>query len=785
MLKTNGRNVVSKDEIIFKEGDALTQIGIVLSGKVVMQGENIRLVKSNGSYLALNSLESQVYSATYTVLEDAVIYALPVQGEASIRNIIAKNADYRAIMVSSQFKTAVELYRIKSSYLERAERLCSFLQRSYEEYKGICAAYNVPATGIEELEQLQPYEDTLGVNEHKIKYYEEAAKIPLSANKEYFSYSEKMAFFQVSEIMELVTSLLEDCAELVEYINTLLGVMCLRPRNNLFDHICDKAHIIKEKNDIPEEIHMLLSGIVDEFVFQHKELESQTVNAPIYNMDLMKRKMEGLVSEKAVVDERSQEEREADLKRDMESLKGSIDQILKFASSFNDEDGFKLKRNVDFLVKAPDRMSVDDDVKKAKKTITPLVFKLYLCCYRKIKEGLIHPPKAVELFMNFGMLDERLLDEEHLRFLCSVEPEENKGPCKVVTMMEWLDMIHDGKRDPSKSEFDEDYVENLRSLKKQGEITEKEQKVLLNDMNRRVEYEIMNMQMSNSRTIYGQPSSYMPILYKDAIFGYLDKILVTKKKINESVERLVKLDYSVFYREVIYSNTACKITNETVLKNVYPDVILFPLFGTNASMWQEVGSKNKGTPGRCAFHHKMKNQRRQGALPALHTVSGRLAQSPCVPVRGRTPPPSAHSLCAPVSYIPAEYSSQSQDCAPSGFSSESARPRLLPAAPHSGEKSLSTRGLPPCALLCPHVQNISECHTGSVSFHQRESALSPSAFHTRCTASPPAASAGYSPRKTPFSEALFPQKTAFRTHSQAPRGTGCSSMPRPRKEAAA
>ena len=33
-------------------------------------------------------------------------------------------------------------------------------------------------------------------------------------------------------------------------------------------------------------------------------------------------------------------------------------------------------------------------------------------------------------------------------------------------------MIKEGKREPSKSEFDEDYVENLRSLKKQGEITE-------------------------------------------------------------------------------------------------------------------------------------------------------------------------------------------------------------------------------------------------------------------------------------------------------------------------
>lgn len=213
----------------------------------------------------------------------------------------------------------------------------------------------------------------------------------------------------------------------------------------------------------------------------------------------------------------------------------------------------------------------------------------------------MYPPKAVELFMNYGMLDERLLDEEHLRFLCGIEPDKNEGPCKVVTMMEWLDMIQAGKRDPSKSEFDEDYVENLRSLKKQGEITEKEQKALLQNMDKRVEYEVMNMQMSNTRTLYGQPSSYMPILYKEAIFGYLDKILVTKKKINESVQKLTQIDYSVFYREVIYSNTELKIINETVMRNVYPDVILFPLFGTNASMWQEIGGKNKGTPGRFCF----------------------------------------------------------------------------------------------------------------------------------------------------------------------------------------
>ncbi|MFG6324065.1 MAG: cyclic nucleotide-binding domain-containing protein [Lachnospiraceae bacterium] len=601
MLKVSGKNVVKKGEVIFGKGEEITQIGIILSGKVVVQGEYVKMIRSQGTYLALNGYSNQTYHATYTALDDSVIYALPTQGEQTIRNIISKNADYRAIMVSSQFRIAVEIYRLKSSLIERAERLCSFVQGSYTEYKNICKTFEVPAIGIEELEELQPYEDTQDINEYRIAYYEEAAKIPLSANKVYFSYREEMANFQVNEIIELSSALLEDCAEVTEYIKNLIEVVCLRPRNSLFDCICDTAQEIKEKDDIPNELIVLLNGIVEEMAFQYKEVKNQAESVFDFDAAHLKTRIDALNSGEAPVEEqKSQEEKEEDIKRDVASLKGSMEQILKFAT-LSDEDNETLRKNVNHLVEIPDRMSVEDDVKKAKKTITSLVFKLYLSCYRKIKEGLMHPPKAVELFMNYGMLDERLLDEEHLRFLCSIEPDKNEGPCKVVTMMEWLDMIHAGKRDPSKSEFDEDYVENLRSLKKQGEITEKEQKALLQNMDKRVEYEVMNMQMSNTRTLYGQPSSYMPILYKEAIFGYLDKILVTKKKINESVQKLTQIDYSVFYREVIYSNTELKIINETVMRNVYPDVILFPLFGTNASMWQEIGGKNKGTPGRFCF----------------------------------------------------------------------------------------------------------------------------------------------------------------------------------------
>lgn len=601
MLRENGKNTVRKGEVIFSKGEALNQVGVVLAGKVLMQNDYFRMVRAQGTYLALNSMDEEYFSATYTALEDSVIYAIPVEGEFTLRNIISKNIDFRAIMISSQFKIAVELYRIKASLFDRAERLYTFAKHSYEEYLRICRAFGVPAIELEALSELKPFEGAQDANEYRIAYYQEGAKIPLSANRGYFSYSEEMVSFQVNEIVGLVGSMHDDCVALTEYIRELMDTVCLKKGKNLYDFMCERAYEIKRRNELPIELHLLLGGIVDEVSFQYKELQKQGVALPELDVEQLNKQMESLATKNIIADEKkSKEEREAQIKKDVESLTGSMDQILKYAT-LSEKDNLTIKNNVEHLVRVPDRLSVEDDVKKAKKAIIPLFFKLYLSCYRKIKEGLIAPPKSVLLFMHYGFLDERLLDEEHLEFLCSIEPEQNKGLCKVYTMMEWLDLIYEGKREPSKSEFDEDYVEHLRALKKQGEITEKEQKVLLGDMYKRVEYEVMNMMTSNMRTVYGQPSSYMPILYKEAIFGYLDKILVTRKRINESIHSLLKVDYSVFYREVLYSNNDLKIINQTVLKNVYPDVILFPVYGSNASMWQEVGSKNKGTPGRFCF----------------------------------------------------------------------------------------------------------------------------------------------------------------------------------------
>ena len=71
--------------------------------------------------------------------------------------------------------------------------------------------------------------------------------------------------------------------------------MCLRSKNNLYERIYEKAYEMKEKADIPSEIHTLLHGIIDEMAFHHKELTSQSQDIPEFDLKLFQEKVNNLV----------------------------------------------------------------------------------------------------------------------------------------------------------------------------------------------------------------------------------------------------------------------------------------------------------------------------------------------------------------------------------------------------------------------------------------------------------------------------------------------------------
>ncbi len=284
----------------------------------------------------------------------------------------------------------------------------------------------------------------------------------------------------------------------------------------------------------------------------------------------------------------------------MGQLKGSLAQILKFAF-IEKEEQEEIVMAMNTFAMAKDRLSVQDDMRKIKKQITGHFYKVYQNCLFKWFENK-NVPLAVKLFLNYGYMDERLLDEDQILFLCErMNEKQGKLICPIYTMPEWLEAIYRGKKEPSRDSFEEDYRDTLRKQLRSGKITEKQEKEYLSDTRRKVIFEIENMLTSNNKIINGKLSTYVPVLYKDEIYGHLDRLYVTKKQLCDCILDLEKKDFTVFKREVMYTNPSIQIEREHVIKQVYPDVILTPVYGTASSMWQEITGKRRDTPGRFLF----------------------------------------------------------------------------------------------------------------------------------------------------------------------------------------
>ena len=168
-------------------------------------------------------------------------------------------------------------------------------------------------------------------------------------------------------------------------------------------------------------------------------------------------------------------------------------------------------------------------------------------------------------------------------------------------MPEWLFEIYENRKEPSRNSFEQDYRDWLREEKRTGQITEKQEKELLEDNIKKVKFEISNMFISNNKIVNGKLSTYVPVLYSDEIYGHLERLYVTKKQLCDSIVELEQKDFTIFQREVLYTNPELKIEKELVLKHVYPDVIFAPVYGTASSMWQEITGKKRDTPGRFIF----------------------------------------------------------------------------------------------------------------------------------------------------------------------------------------
>lgn len=603
--KVGGVNQFIKGDTILEKGTEATAVGLILKGRVRVQTEGVSVVVGAGQFIGLADLPDVMYQVDYVAETNCAIYIFQA-GELqwTVQNIMKANKEYAPLMVTTLSKYIRSLAAVYHKLEETAEEKYQFILDYYQKYQEIGAQLGIETEQVPMVDELTPVMHWNTIDEDAISYYTVCAALKQEVQKAYFGASHIIAVHHVMEQVELIRHLLEQCESDGQYLKNLAGPM-IRTEKNLYLATLHLAATAKRTNPSDKEAMELFDGLVDcineyeEILLENAGIDLQIDHESMENayFSLMSGGNEQTESTVDLTEEFALVE---DNFVSVEELQGSMRRILQFSQLPIDE-AEQFASLIEQFAALKDKFSVDDEVRQIRRSIMKLYYKLYLAVFLQDYQSEQQTPLEVDLFLRYGFIDENLLTEELLEELLSFDTYySGQGDCRVYDMKEWLTEIYEGRKMPSKSEFDMDYEEYLRDQKRIGAMSDEQIKQAAADRDGKLKYEVENMFRVNHRLLGGQASVFVPFLFTEGCTSSLLHSYLSKDKVGASTRRLRQIDYSVFYREVLYkaeeSETA--FAKEHIMEEVVPDVILLPGCGNTGVMWQELSGRRRNSKGR-------------------------------------------------------------------------------------------------------------------------------------------------------------------------------------------
>lgn len=597
-LNKNAMNQIPEGRSIFKEGEIANYVGLVLRGRVELSSRGSKVIAGAGTFIGIADFVKGRYQVTYRAVDNVIIYVFEVASFEDLKKAVSSNHDYGGLMVASQTRYIKELLRIREELEEESKVLLNFLHNTYKEVMTFSVRSGYPSQDISSLQDLAPFETVLNEKQEAIEYYSASSEISIDLYKAFYSDS-KVSVYAAKQQVEIINLLLGECAELTCHIVEIMSCLYSEEDSSLLRQIVSLIKNLSEDKNNKESISHLFDHCVDMI----NRIESTLKNNTDYDLNLNHQYLEdayyAIMSGDFAKNKEEQAKDEAvlDESKVMMELKDSLNRILRYSGESDDEMR-EFKDLLTEFVHLDDKSSTEDNARRIRRRISEAYFNLYekvfLAAYEKQETSIV-----IDLFLNFGFIDENLLTREQIMDLCQLQFDmQNAKPCRIFSMREWLTHIYEQKKDPSKSEFDLDYFDNLRERKRIEKLSDNEVTRLSQDRQQKLEYEIKNMLKYNNRVCSGRITTYVPFLYKEVFYSRIKKAFHSAKEINAAVNRLLSVDYSIFYRERIYSNMDKGIQKEYIMEEVFPDIILLPVCGSRAIMWQEITGRKRNTPGR-------------------------------------------------------------------------------------------------------------------------------------------------------------------------------------------
>lgn len=599
-IKLNEMNEIPKGTVFYTEGEPIRCVCVILKGCVELYNQGSRVVLGSGCFVGVQDLYVGRALSSCAALEDTVIYAFPADNASAVEKILSINKDYRGLLMYSAVRIINNLYRAEEEFKTQAAAGYEWITAAYKEYITISSQGGLGTMRQAGIEKLAPLDISSMVDFRKLRFYLESAAVPTDVMKSFYGYGSGIALYPLEQASGVAAELIMECTEYAEYLENLLSFLAGNAEGGgLFSALVGLA-LKTNGTEIGKAVSKRIDECMEQINALENLLEKKTGRKTLVDRDKIEKLYVALLTGDRPAEMADEQTTAAER---LSELADSVDQILKFAN-FDAEKAKQFKTLIERFEASTNRTGTEDDARTLRRAISVLFYELYEEVFLRAY-GRTELPAAVELFLSYGFVSEKLLEKRELSYLVSGLGTKYTGLYgrggRVYTIREWLEAIYTGQREPSKSEMDEDYTEYVRSMRKSKQITDTQEKQLLGDQKQKLHYEIRNMFQSNNRMVNGQISSFVPVLHQEMIMQELGRVLLTVERIEETVMRLKKIDYSIFYRDVLYSKPENGIDKIYIMKEYYPDIILMPTVGTRASMWQECSGKRRESHGRFIF----------------------------------------------------------------------------------------------------------------------------------------------------------------------------------------
>ena len=582
---------IEKGKHFIKSGDKVTELYWIVQGSVLQVLSNKKIVIEKGHMIGLAEGTTGVFTCDYVTNEDCVIYSYQYEKEEDLKKIFEAQPKNAVVFLMSAVRGADATLRRYAEHWTLCHKFYTFTSELYRQYKIICEKLKIEEKPFSKMDYFEPLSLETKVRKSKIDYFASLAKMPKAIMDAFYGKDNALIVGEIIHAGECMNQSVPLIEEMYQYLLDNQDILLNEQKNDLFALYFD---LTKRAAAQGMELALFQKKIMTivEFAKMCKIYDKESIEtrfAEFESYDFSKAAEE--------VSKAEQEEAEEEIE---EPPMGDewLTYILKYAS-YDEEKCKRAVMMIEEYRELPDMYSTSDEVRKLRRDIAKMFYDVYMRVFkRSVKQSKI--PTIVKMFLNFGFMDVTLAGEDNVSELYELAEtiEEKCKSSNVYTAYEWLKSIYAGENEPSKNEFDLDYVGYLREQKRMGEITAAQEKAFLDDNWNKTVYEMDNMFKSTNRATYGKFATFQPALCEEDLINSPTSMLITVDRLNDALDYLRSVDYSLFYHEIVFSDPDHGITKETLQKEILPYIILMPNAGSRSMMWQETAGSRRDTPAR-------------------------------------------------------------------------------------------------------------------------------------------------------------------------------------------